>query len=752
MLTWWAFSCICFFASLIYIFLQYVIPVLWDKLQEKFGFKIGIYNFYKYQFEFSADKIQGGNRDFFVTNVGSIEKFNLNVLRILPKISWSRINKHWFTIEIQDLSLVIDGRQTKENKNKKNKVKKTKVRKPPNKLKKKFNKILKNFINSILNIEALHYILNNIIKYLFALRVKNADIRYITPQNTLINYRQENLYIYSGIDPSSSITVDSKNFKCQEFFVRILISPFSINHYRNIKLLPDERIIYNFDYYLTDPIYENINNTVPLLMSEESTEIILKWTGKVNYRRNIELGININGFTAEINEIKKLVKILQYPIKNTQSSQESLINENSKFKSNDDVKVSQNLKPLNIESTKYDEDIINYDMIETILDYLDALNVHLKFNINRLAINKTNNKLYALPSILVTLNKLSFETSLVSVPENERQIILDSTFEIYDFVIDLFNGKMSAIYLENNQMQLFRLPYFSTILNNSSIKDIRRMEDVFNFCSLFQVLIDSPEINLCETYISMALEEILVNKSSNHETMRRSTRSLSFSSAISSIETLNEIPVEVNDKKQKSSPHNSMSPSQTKLILTLLEYFTIYASIHIVSPSIKIRLSKNTVRSHLPKFPSHHFLIFASHIDEIYIKGIVHNIVSSQECRNYLEKLRTNKIDKDNDNSNNNKNKTLSNINPDKSVLYNVLNSDLYDPDSNVNFNVLFKNFYIDTKLIKQGDIYDFTYNNEKDLHMDNFQINLNISLPKINRFGQIESAIPTPGLFLFYY
>jgi hypothetical protein len=730
MLTLWAFSCICFFASLIYIFLQYVIPVLWDKFQEKLGFKIAIYNFYKYQFEFSADKVQGGNRKLFVTSIGSIEKCNINVIRVLPKISWSRINKHWFTIEIQDLSLIVDGRKVKENKNKKNKVKEQKVKKTPNKLNKKLKRILKSFINSILNIEALHYILNNIIKYLFAFRIKNVDIRYITPQSTLINYRQENFYIYSGIDSSSSITVDSKNFKCQEFFIRVLISPFSINHYRNIKLLPNEDLVYNFNNYLTDPVFEKINRIEPLLKSEEYTEIILKWTGKVNYRRNIEFTININGFTFEINEIKNMMKIL----KQSDSNNTNLDQESSPNPSSNEIS-----KPA--DSNLDNKDIINYDTIETVLDYLDSLNIHLKFNINRLAVNKTNNKLYALPSILATLNKLSFEISLISIPETERQIIVDSTFEIYDFVIDIFNGKMSAIYLENNQMQIFRLPYFSIILNNSSIKDIRKMEDVFNFCSLFQVLIDTPEINLCETYISMALEEALVNKNTTNEITRRNTRSLSFSSATSSIEDFNEVLLEENENKPKSNPLSSMGESQTKVILTLLEYLTVYSTIHIVNPSIKIRLSKNTTRSHLPEFPSHHFLVFASHIDEIYIKGIIHSIVSNQECRVYLEKLRTNKIDKQ---GNNNSKGSLSIFNPDKSVLYNILNSDLYDPDSNVNFNITFKNFFVDTKLIKQGDIYDLTYNNEKDLHMDNFQINLNISLPKINRYNQLESAIPT--------
>jgi len=745
MLTWWAFGNICFFASLIYIFIQYVIPVLWNKFQKKYGFKISLYDFYKYKFEFSADKIKGNNQKFSINNVGAIEKINVTTLRILPKISFSKLNKHWFTIEIQEFCLLIDGRKIKkDNSKKKNKVKKPKVKKSPNRLKKKFNKLIKNIINNILNNGVLHFFLNKIIKHLFVLNIENADIRYITPQNTLINYRQENVYIYSGIEPSSIVTVDTEKFKCQDFFLRMLISPFSINHYRNIKLLSDEKLVYDFEYPLTDSIFESINGTTPILMSEESSDIVLKWTGKVNFRRNIELGIFINGFTIEINEIKNLLKVLKQPIKNNDNI---LLNDSIEFESAEDIrdvsvihdskstKDNKESKEKSSSKNSSNEDFINYDVIEVILDYLDALNIHLKFNINRLAVIKTNNKLYSLPSILMTLNKLSLETSVVSVPETERQIIHDTTFEIYDFIIDLFNGKMSAIYLENNEMQLFRLPYFSTILNNSSIKDIRKIEDVFNCCNLFQILVDSPEITICETYVSMVLEELFGSKNNHHE-LKNVKKDLSFSSTTSSIENINEI-VKDETKESKKKSQKPMSSSQNKLILTLLEYLTIYASVHIVNPSFKMRLSKNTVRSHLPKFPSHHFLYCATHIDEIYIKGIVHNIVSSEECRSYLEKIKTNKIDK-----HHNKHHSDT-IDSDKSVLYNILQSDLYDPDSNVNFNISFKNFYIDTQLIKQGDIYDLTYSNDKDLHMDNFQINLNISLPKINRFGDIQTKIP---------
>jgi len=687
-------------------------PKLWDKLQRNYGFKIDLYDFYKYKFEFSADKIQGKNRDFTIKNVGSFEKFSVTTFRILPKISFSRLNKHWFTIEIQDFCLLIDGRKVKKttaNKNKKNKVKKPKVKKRPSKLRKKLNKLLKNIINTILNNSVLHFVLNNIIKHLFAISIGNVDIRYITPQNTLINYRHEKVYIYSGIEPSSIVTIDTKQFNCQEFFLRVLISPFSINHYRNIKLLPDEKLVYDFDYILTEPLFENINQTTQLLMSEESTDIILKWTGKINFRRNIELGIYINGFTIEINEIKKLMKILKQSVSHHKSDSsydfsstekfdgKDVIDENSEITTHSETKET----PPSVKQTPRvkkttDDDFINYDIIETILDYLDALNIHLKFNINRLAVIKTNDKLYSLPSILITLNKLSLETSVISVPETERQIIHDSTFEIYDFVVDLFNGKMSAIYLENNEMQLFRLPYFSTIINNSSIKDIRKIEDVCNCCNLFQILVDSPEINLCETYVSMVLEELFGNKNNhNNESKTRYSRSLSFSSMANSVDNISENNNDNNNNNDTNDNNNdnnnnnnnnntndntvkkekkSLTTSQNQLFLTLLEYFTLYASIHIVNPSFKMRLSKNTVRSHLPKFPSHHFLIFATHIDEIYIKGIVHNLVSSEECRSYMEKIRTNQ-------SNDLKITTPTDtFNPNKSVLFNIIHSDLYDP------------------------------------------------------------------------
>ncbi|ORX58599.1 hypothetical protein BCR36DRAFT_277076 [Piromyces finnis] len=758
MLTWWAFGNICLFAGLIYIFLQYGIPILWDKLQEKYGFKIGLYNFYKYKFEFSADKIHGINKGLIINNVGSIEKINMTALRILPKISFSRLNKHWFTVEIQNLCILIDGKKIKKNIGniKKNKTKKIKPKKN-NKLKKKLNKLFNNFINSILNNNALHFILNNVIKHLFAISIENVDIRYITSQNTLINYRQDFIYIYSGIEPSTIISVNTENSNnYQDFFLRVLISPFSINHYQNIKLLPDEKLVYDFNYQLTEPIFENINKVTPLLMSEESTEFTLKWTSKINFRRNIELGIYINGFTIEINEIKKLMKTLKQQNNKYNSSsisEDKIINDTEEFKDiidNKDNKVTQSIKTTNevkddfLVQNSNNEDDINYDIIETVLDYLDALNIHLKFNINRLAVIKTNNKLYSLPSILLTLNKLSLETSIVSVPETERQIIHDSTFEIYDLVVDLFNGKMSAIYLENNEMQLFRLPYFSTIINNSSIKDIRKIEDVFNCCNLFQILVDSPEINVCETYVSMILEELFCSKNINNELKVRRGPSMSFSSATSSFENISEniINEEIEMKKQKKP----ISSPQNKLILTILEFLTIYTSIHIVNPSFKMRLSKNTVRSHLPKFPSHHFLVFATHIDEIYIKGIAHNIISSKEYHSYMEKLRSNNMNKSSTE------KSPKNLKIDRDVLYNILRSDLYDPDSNINFNIVFKNFYVDTKLVKQGDVYNLSYSNEKDLHMDNFQINLSLSLPKINRFGNVEKNIPTKGKLLLYF
>ena len=53
------------------------------------------------------DFVIDSNKDYQIN-----DDCNINVIRVLPKISWSRINKHWFTIEIQDLSLIIDGRKS----------------------------------------------------------------------------------------------------------------------------------------------------------------------------------------------------------------------------------------------------------------------------------------------------------------------------------------------------------------------------------------------------------------------------------------------------------------------------------------------------------------------------------------------------------------------------------------------------------------------------------------------------------------
>lgn len=309
MLTLWAFLQLTLLAGIIFGFFQFVIPTIFEKIKKKYGLKINYYGILQYGIDYTnkIDKVEKISE-----NKNGLKKFIVNYFTIYP--SFPSLNKKWINIEIEDIKLLIEIKNNyettkKQNGNniKKNKEKNTKKNK---KLPSFISSLQKIIINNILKNDTVQKFLNNIIKDLFSIQIKNINIRIITSSNSIVNYKQENISFYSGLITNTSSTKKNDNTYNEDlrntlsyFYIKLLISPFAIYNY-SLDINKYNNSVMDFS---NDLFIENDTSLIhsSILMSEEITEILFKWN-KQN-KKYFEFDIFINGLTMEYNEIQKLI-------------------------------------------------------------------------------------------------------------------------------------------------------------------------------------------------------------------------------------------------------------------------------------------------------------------------------------------------------------------------------------------------------------------------------------------------------------